>query len=619
MANDNLIVELSAQIQWIKAGLDNASKEIGKFNTNTNNAARNTEKDFNQIGAAAGKIGGVLAGAFAAGSIISFGKSIVETTAKFETFAAVLTNTLGSASQAEMAMQMITDFAATTPFSVEELTGAFVKLANQGFKPSYDEMRKLGDLASSTGKSFGQLAEAILDAQTGEFERLKEFGVKASVAGDKVTFTFKEVATTVQNTSSSIQKYLLALGDIEGVSGAAAAISNTLQGKLSNLDDSFTTLMKNMGDSNSGVLKDTVDLLGQLISSINIIGHADNMAEKLGIDQRGKNWMDKIPFTELQNLWGGVTYGQQGNIDLIATYDKLNKSISNITTSGGFKSYIAALEKSKALVSETSPQYKIYSKTIDNAKDALSALTAEEAKAAAKAKAAAVEAAKIPAAKAAAKTALKNRIEFKPTSMDSQAAVDYDISSLYPAELVNSYTSEMNLLNAAEDKRFQATDEYFGKYQAIYIPTEEKKAEILAYQNNLLAAQAVIAGTLTAAFEQMFTTLVDGGQNAFQAIFDAIKRLMIKIAAAIVVASILFILTGGLSAGGSKLGSIGEIASKYGGLGFDPIAMFQPKPKSAMIAMPSSSTGQGGYQVDIMGDKMRLLLDNQAIKNSRVV
>jgi hypothetical protein len=38
-----------------------------------------------------------------------------------------------------------------------------------------------------------------------------------------------------------------------------------------------------------------------------------------------------------------------------------------------------------------------------------------------------------------------------------------------------------------------------------------------------------------------------------------------------------------------------------------------------MVAMPSGSTGQGGYQVDIMGDKMRLLLDNQAIKNSRVV
>jgi hypothetical protein len=588
MANEKLIVELTAQIQGLKSGLDNASKEISKFNTNTNNAAKNTEKDFNQIGAAAGKIGGVLAGVFAAGSLLSFGKSIVETTAKFETFGAVLTNTLGSASQAQLAMQMITDFAAKTPFSVEELTGAFVKLANQGFKPSYDEMRKLGDLASSTGKSFGQLAEAILDAQTGEFERLKEFGVKASVAGDKVTFSFKEVATTVDNTASSIQKYLLGLGDVEGVSGAAAAISDTLQGKLSNLGDSWTTLMKNMGDSNKGVLKETVDLLGQLISSINIIGHADNMAEKLGIDQRGKNWMDNIPFAELNNLWGGVTYGQQANIDLIATYDKLNKSITNITTSGGFKSYIEALEKSKALVSETSPKYKIYSETINNAKDALAALTKEETKAAEKAKAAAALAAKT-------RKIEKEMTYVAPTKGISQIPnAPADLGGLKESnfpKLLQDYDKEQ--------KAIKAVNAY------------------LERQNEILAASTMLMGTLTSGFESFINVAMEGGFDAFQGILDALKRLMVKLAAAIVAAAILFVLTGGLSSGGSSLGSIGNIAKTIGGLGFNPFTIFGGG--DSRLAMPSTSRGQGGYQVDIMGDKMRLLLDNQAIKNSRVI
>jgi hypothetical protein len=32
-----------------------------------------------------------------------------------------------------------------------------------------EQMRQMGDLASSVGKSFDQLTEAILDAQTGEF------------------------------------------------------------------------------------------------------------------------------------------------------------------------------------------------------------------------------------------------------------------------------------------------------------------------------------------------------------------------------------------------------------------------------------------------------------------
>jgi hypothetical protein len=450
-------------------------------------------------------------------------------------------------------------------------------------------MRKLGDLASSTGKSFGQLAEAILDAQTGEFERLKEFGVKASVAGDKVTFSFKEVATTVDNTASSIQKYLLGLGDVEGVSGAAAAISDTLQGKLSNLGDSWTTLMKNMGDSNKGVLKETVDLLGQLISSINIIGHADNMAEKLGIDQRGKNWMDNIPFAELQNLWGGVTYGQQANIDLIATYDKLNKSITNITTSGGFKNYIAALEKSKALVSETSPKYKIYSETINNAKDALAALTKEETKAAEKAKAAAALAAK-------ARKVEKEMTYVAPTIGISQI----------PNAPVSLPGLNMDFVNRAAAREKEA--QQIAKMNALL----EKQNTILGYTN-------LLAGALTSGFEQMFTTLIDGGQNAFQGILNAIKSLMIKLASAIAAAAILFVLTGGLSAGGSSLGSIGEIAKTIGGLGFNPFALGSGSGKGSMIAMPSNSIGQGGYQIDIMGDKMRLLLNNEAIKNSRVV
>jgi len=589
MANEKLIVELSAQIQGLKTGLDNASKEIGKFNTNTNKAAKNSEKDFSAIGSAAGKVGGIVAGAFAAGSILSLGKSIVETTAKFETFAAVLTNTLGSASQAQMAMQMITDFAAKTPFSVEELTGAFVKLANQGFKPSYDEMRKLGDLASSTGKSFGQLAEAILDAQTGEFERLKEFGVKAKVAGDQVTFSFKGVATTVANTSDSIQKYLLTLGDVEGVSGSMAAISATLTGKISNLGDSWTTLMKNMGDSNSGVLKNTVDKLTQIISALNTIGHADNVAEKLGIDQRGKNWMDNIPFAELQNLFGSVTYGQQGNINLVDSYDKLNAALAKIKTSGGFSNFITSLEQAKTAVGQTSPYYKIYAETINNAKDALAALTAEQAKAAAKAKAAADLAASIR----------------KPGKPMTYVAPTLGIKQIPNAPV------ELGLIIVDEKKRQAARDKELAQIA--------QKNALLEQQNTILNYSTLLVNTLQSGFEQMFTTLIDGGQNAFQGLFNAIKQLIVKLLAAIAVASILFVLSGGLSSGGNALQKIGEIAKGAGGLGFNPFTIFTPKPATPYIAMPSNTTGQGGYQVDIMGDKMRLLLDNQAIKNSRVV
>jgi len=104
--------------------------------------------------------------AFSISAVTSFGQSIIKVTGEFQRFSAVLTNTLGSSSAAQQSIKMIQEFASKTPFSVSQLTESFVKLANQGFKPTADEMTKLGDLASSTGKGFDQLTEAIIESAT---------------------------------------------------------------------------------------------------------------------------------------------------------------------------------------------------------------------------------------------------------------------------------------------------------------------------------------------------------------------------------------------------------------------------------------------------------------------
>ena len=204
------------------------------------------------------KLGGILAGAFAVGKIIEFTKNVTLTRAEFQKFAAVLTNTLGSKSKAQKSLTMIQEFAANTPFAVTELTNSFVKLANQGFIPTQKEMTKLGDLAAAMGKGFDQLSEAIIDAQTGEFERLKEFGIRASKQGDKVTFTFKGVKKQVDFTSESIQKYLVGLGDVKGVSGGMAAISKTMGGQISNAGDAIDSLLNNLGTRGEGILGATI-------------------------------------------------------------------------------------------------------------------------------------------------------------------------------------------------------------------------------------------------------------------------------------------------------------------------------------------------------------------------
>ena len=84
---------------------------------------------------------------------------------------------------------------------------------------------------------------------------------------------------------------------------------------------------------------------------------------------------------------------------------------------------------------------------------------------------------------------------------------------------------------------------------------------------------------------------------------------MIAVAAAALLA--FFLAPFGLGAGAS-FPAIFKVLS--GGLDFS-----QGSVSGSQVALPTNTLGQGGYQIDIMGDKMRLLLNNEAIKNSRVV
>jgi hypothetical protein len=206
-------------------------------------------------------------------AMIDFGKEVFDITAKFEKYDAILTNSLGSHEAAKAAMEDIKTMAATTPFSVDELTNSYIKYVNRGLTPSMEEMTKLGDIASSQGKSFEQLTEAVLDAGTGEFERLKEFGIQASKAGDEVTFSFKGIQTTVANTPEAINKAIMAFGELEGVQGSMAAISATLEGRVSNLGDQYDSLQLMIGDFLKptfvwflGALADGMDFMRNLLA-----------------------------------------------------------------------------------------------------------------------------------------------------------------------------------------------------------------------------------------------------------------------------------------------------------------------------------------------------------------
>jgi hypothetical protein len=68
------------------------------------------------------------------------------------------------------------DYANKTPFETAEIVDGTVKLQSYGMEAK-KVLPYIGDMASAMGKSMDQAVEAVADAQTGELERLKEFGI----------------------------------------------------------------------------------------------------------------------------------------------------------------------------------------------------------------------------------------------------------------------------------------------------------------------------------------------------------------------------------------------------------------------------------------------------------
>lgn len=154
----------------------------------------------------------------------------------------------GNAKAAGKAFDDINKFAAKTPYELQEVMTGFIKLKNMGLDPSEEALTAYGNTASAMGKSLNDMVEAVADAATGEFERLKEFGIKASSQGDKVTFMFQGVKTTVGKNSREIEQYLKYVGNVK-FAGGIDAQSKSIKGQLSTLKDGVMMTAAKLGNT----------------------------------------------------------------------------------------------------------------------------------------------------------------------------------------------------------------------------------------------------------------------------------------------------------------------------------------------------------------------------------
>lgn len=194
------------------------------------------------------KLLGPLTAVVSAGAALS---KLVSVQREFDVLNAGLVTATGSSEKAAQAFEALSDFAQKTPYDLNQAVEGFTKLVNLGLTPSERALMSYGNTASAMGKDLNQMIEAVADAATGEFERLKEFGIKAKQEGDKVTFTFQGVKTTIGNNASEIEQYLTALGENQ-FAGAMERRMDTLDGAIANLGDTWDALFRNVSQSGVG-------------------------------------------------------------------------------------------------------------------------------------------------------------------------------------------------------------------------------------------------------------------------------------------------------------------------------------------------------------------------------
>jgi predicted DNA-binding protein YlxM (UPF0122 family) len=542
-----LNVDIVAQLKDFNKAMSDLKSEVDDMGKTINKSNESNIKSTNKLSSAFTSIGKTLAGVFAADMLIGFGKAVINTTAEFQKMEAVLTNTLGSKSLAQQSMAQIVEFASKTPFQVNELTDSFVKLANRGFKPTMAEMTALGDLASSTGKSFDQLTEAALDAMTGEFERLKEFGVRAKSEGDKVAFTFKGVTTEVQKTDGAIKDYLLSLGQAEGVSGAMAAISETVGGKISNLGDNVDQLQLAIGNQTSGVFAASIDWLSEFVkhAALSLKSISDIKKEVSDINFSGNLSETLIEVDKLVERYKEI-YPELSNTEII------DKAVNSITES------YRGLSKT-ALANGTMTVGELW-KIIDELGNyglklketaAIASITSKD------------EIEEIKKKAEAAKKAHEEKIKQLRKESEEYEKHLKAVYKLAVRDPLSGQTADPNrnvseeratMMANAQAKTLQLNKQIAATMPGLIIP-EDAVLRLQQYnlaQNQLATETALVAKYMGAAlfvgdmFGQSLTELSETGKLSFKGIIDAIKRMLISLAAAIASALVLNILTGGL-------------------------------------------------------------------------
>lgn len=259
------------KLREVETGVTNTSKEIEKNGLGI-------EDMFNKMTKAAAAFGA----GFTAKELI---QNIIQVRGEFQQLEVAFTTMLGSSEKANVLMAQLTETAAKTPFdlqgvangarqllaygtSAEDVNETLIRLGNITAGLS----QPLGDLVYLYGTTMtqGRLYTQDLNQFTGRGipmikELAKEFGVAESEIKGMVEagmIGFPEVQKVIQNLTNEGGVFFNLMQEQ----------SKTITGQISNIGDSFSMMLNEIGKANEGIINDALSSVSYLIENYEKVG-----------------------------------------------------------------------------------------------------------------------------------------------------------------------------------------------------------------------------------------------------------------------------------------------------------------------------------------------------------
>lgn len=239
-------------------------------------------------------VAGVAATYVSAKALANVGKSALESASGLEGYRSTLNVVLKDQQKAAKMMAWAVEFANKTPFETDSVVEATVRLQSYGIE-AQKVMTQIGDMAGVMNKDLMQAVEAVADAQTGELERLKEFGITKAMIIAKGAELYKN-QTIVNNKGQIVdqQKFndaLFALME-ERFKGGMEIQAKSYKGLMSTISGVWKTGLAQMaGISGTGEIiegsafdaaKEGLGWVSDKMQSLSKSGTFEKIGKKIG-------------------------------------------------------------------------------------------------------------------------------------------------------------------------------------------------------------------------------------------------------------------------------------------------------------------------------------------------